>query len=69
MGTVGVQLGYNSHSVSEVKANFSHLKIGKSIHSPEEAMQAEKEGADFVLYGHVFHTNSKPGLHLGGSKH
>ncbi|MBU9719991.1 MULTISPECIES: thiazole tautomerase TenI [Bacillaceae] len=60
--TKGIQLGYNSLCVDEVKTMFPHLKIGKSVHSPEEAVAGEREGADFVLYGHIFPTNSKPGL-------
>lgn len=32
------------------------------MHSLEEALQAEKEDADYVLFGHVFETDCKQGL-------
>lgn len=58
----GVQLAYHSLAVEAVKAHFPMLKVGKSIHSVEEAMEAEGAGADYLLYGHIFPTQSKPGL-------
>ncbi len=33
--------------------------VGASTHSPAEARQAEAEGADFILFGHVYDTPSK----------
>lgn len=36
--------------------------VGVSVHSAEEAAAAEAQGADYVLFGHVFATGSKPGL-------
>lgn len=33
--------------------------IGVSASSPEEAMQAEKDGADYIGFGHIFPTFSK----------
>lgn len=33
--------------------------IGKSVHSAEEALQSEQEGADFVVLGPVYETPSK----------
>ena len=35
------------------------LLIGRSVHSVEEARAAERDGADFVLFGPVFETASK----------
>ncbi len=58
----GVQLAYHSLSVKEVKSSFPELKVGKSIHSFEEAIVAEKDGADFLMFGHVFPSTSKEGL-------
>ncbi|MCO4851284.1 thiazole tautomerase TenI [Bacillus vallismortis] len=57
-----VQLPSNSFSPKQVRARFPHLHIGRSVHSLEEAVQAEKEGADYVLFGHVFETDCKKGL-------
>lgn len=36
--------------------------IGSSIHSTEEAIRAEKAGADYFLAGNVFETKCKEGL-------
>ncbi len=58
----GVQLAYHSLGVSEIRRNFPELRVGKSVHSYEEAIQAEMDGADFILYGHIYSTSSKEGL-------
>ena len=36
--------------------------VGVSVHSIEEARLAAAAGADYVTYGHIFPTGSKPGL-------
>ena len=36
--------------------------LGVSVHSPEDARQAEALGADYVTAGHVFETDCKRGL-------
>lgn len=58
----GVQLAYHSLRVSEIRRNFPDLRVGKSVHSYEEAIQAEMDGAHFILYGHIYSTSSKEGL-------
>ncbi|WP_010198532.1 thiazole tautomerase TenI [Bacillus sp. m3-13] len=58
----GVQLAYHSLGVSEIRRNFPDLRVGKSVHSYEEALQAEMDGADFILFGHIYSTSSKEGL-------
>lgn len=40
----------------------SFRRVGVSIHSPAEAVRAVSMGADFLVFGHVFDTNCKPGL-------
>jgi thiazole tautomerase (transcriptional regulator TenI) len=47
--------------VKKVKEHFPHLWIGRSVHSLETAKEAERDGVDYVLYGHCFETNSKKG--------
>jgi len=37
-----------------------------SIHSAEEAKRAEELGARFVIAGHIFETQSKPGIRPRG---
>lgn len=66
LGVKGVQLGYHSLPVREVRRTFPGLLIGKSVHSVEEAVQAEEDGADYVMYGHCFPTSSKPGMEPRG---
>ncbi|MGM7685143.1 thiazole tautomerase TenI [Cytobacillus sp. Hm23] len=58
----GVQLAYHSLSVGDVKRVFPKLRIGKSVHSLEEAVEAELQGADYVMYGHIYPTSSKKGV-------
>lgn len=58
----GIQLGSNSVSIETVRQTKSALQIGCSVHSSTEAKIKEIEGADYLLYGHVFSTASKPGL-------
>eukprot|EP00741_Cyanophora_paradoxa_P014984 tig00020830_g14457.t1 len=40
--------------------------VGVSVHSAEDAREAERAGADYVIYGHVFVTGCKPGLEPRG---
>lgn len=61
-GAAGVQLAYHSLDASIVKAHFPDLKVGCSIHSFEDGEKAQKDGADYVVYGHIFSTNSKPAV-------
>lgn len=42
------------------KSNFD--AIGVSVHSAEEAVQAQKAGASYVTAGHIFATDCKRGL-------
>jgi thiamine-phosphate diphosphorylase len=35
--------------------------VGRSVHSPAAAREAEAEGADYVVFGPVFATDSHPG--------
>ena len=40
--------------------------IGRSVHSPDAAIAAEAEGADYLQVGTVFETASKPGRPAAG---
>ncbi|MBD1381887.1 thiamine phosphate synthase [Metabacillus arenae] len=61
-----VHLPSHSFKSSVVRERFPHLKIGTSIHSADEAEQIEC--TDYVLYGHIFPSQSKPGLKARGTK-
>ena len=56
----GVHLRSDSLSVKEARACLgSAYLIGKSVHSPDEALQSERDGADFAVLGPVYDTPSK----------
>ncbi len=56
----GVHLRSDSMPVKEArKCLGAEYLIGKSVHSAREALQSEKDGADFVVLGPVYETPSK----------
>jgi len=62
-GADGVHLGWRSLPVEEARKIVGPERvIGVSVHSVEEAAQAGKDGADYVMFGPVFDTPSKRGL-------
>ncbi|MFD1781501.1 thiamine phosphate synthase [Fredinandcohnia salidurans] len=61
-----VHLPEHGHPVKMVKERYPHIRVGCSVHSFEKAKEAEANGADYVLYGHCFETNSKQGLPPNG---
>jgi thiamine-phosphate pyrophosphorylase len=64
-GAGGVHLGESSVPVSEAKrlvelrAAGQNFLVGASCHSIESAKSAERDGADYVIFGPVFDTPSK----------
>ncbi|MEG0261371.1 MAG: thiamine phosphate synthase [Lysinibacillus sp.] len=56
-----IHLPSHSLPVKNVRTAYPQLRIGRSVHSIEEAQQAEADGADYVLYGHCFETQCKAG--------
>lgn len=62
-GAAGVHLAGHSLPVAAARAVLRPpFKIGVSCHSVAEAMQAEKEGADYAFLGTLFSSASKPGV-------
>lgn len=57
----GVQLAWHSLPLSAARAAAPALRLGKSVHSLQEAEEAGRQGADFCLFGHVFPSVCKPG--------
>ncbi len=56
----GIQLSFKDFCENKGK-NFNGIK-GVSVHSLSEAIEAEKRGANYIIYGHVFDTDCKKGL-------
>lgn len=62
-GCAGAHLTYHSLSPAEARMVLKNgQKIGRSVHSVEEAQQAIAAQVDYLLYGHIFASGSKPGL-------
>ena len=59
IGAGGVHLGEDDISISEAKKLGPGLIIGRSTHSLEEAVEVEKQGADYIAFGAIFPTNTK----------
>lgn len=59
----GYHIGYETFMKN--KPSFDGL-VGVSVHSLEEAIEAEKQGANYLLASHVFETNCKAGLEPKG---
>lgn len=60
-GVQGVQLTHKSIAVPDVQRIAPALLIGASVHSADEARDAEQAGADWCVAGHVFETPTHPG--------
>lgn len=61
------EVGYHLKEAVEQKPTQC-LTAGWSVHSLEAARLKEKAGADYLFFGHVFVTGSKPGLEPSGLK-
>src|SRR6266480_7110300 len=60
LGADGVQRTATSLTVEDIRALADkRLRIGASIHSLPDALQAELEGADWLVFGPVYDTPSK----------
>ncbi len=60
IGADGVHLGQEDTPIKEARAVLGEDRlIGKSTHSLEEALEAEKEGADYVGIGPIYPTRTK----------
>jgi len=57
----GVHVGQNDDSIEKVRAQIKRpIVVGKSTHSIEQAVAAEREGADYIGFGPIFSTPTKP---------
>ena len=60
LGISHLQLSFAEAIAAPLPQDFDN--IGVSVHSLEEALAAQKLGADTVTYGHIFTSPCKPGL-------
>ena len=65
VGAHGVQLGRHDLAPSDAR-QVMHGWIGCSVHSRDEAAAAVQEGADFLVVGNVYETDSHPGRPAAG---
>jgi thiamine-phosphate pyrophosphorylase len=57
----GVHVGQDDDSVVVARKKAGRkLIVGKSTHSPEQAREAQREGADYIGFGPIFATPTKP---------
>ncbi|MBS97029.1 MAG: thiamine phosphate synthase [SAR202 cluster bacterium] len=62
-----IQLGESSMSPEAVRFKIENrLYIGKSVHSINSAINAEKSGVDYLIVGTIFPSNSHPGYEPSG---
>jgi thiamine-phosphate pyrophosphorylase len=57
----GVHLGQDDDSIEVARRNAARdVLVGKSTHAVEQARAAEREGADYIGFGPIFATPTKP---------
>ena len=57
-GAAGVNLPERDINVADARALLGQRIIGRSVHSVQAAMKAEQDGADFVIFGPVWISES-----------
>ena len=55
----GVHSPENGINAKDIKNQNKNLIVGKSVHSVESAVMAERDGYDYILFGPIFRTKSK----------
>ena len=69
-GADGVHLGQDDGELAPVRAMLgANALIGRSTHSPEQALGGFREGADYIGFGPLFPTDTKPGRQAIGLEH
>jgi thiamine-phosphate diphosphorylase len=58
----GVHLPERDIAASDARKLLGKRLVGRSVHSAESAMTAEREGADYVIYGPVWPSASHQGV-------
>ena len=65
-GAAGVNLPESDISVQDARALIGPRLLGRSVHSLESAVEAERHGADFVIFGPIWSSPSHPDLRPAG---
>jgi thiamine-phosphate pyrophosphorylase len=65
-GASGINLPESDISVADARILVGGRLVGRSVHSVAGARQAEREGADFVIFGPVWESPSHPGTDAAG---
>ena len=60
-GADGVHLGQDDLPLAAARALWPAGLVGRSTHSPAQALEAQEAGADYIGVGPVFVTPTKPG--------
>jgi thiamine-phosphate pyrophosphorylase len=61
MGADGIHVGQDDLSVAEARQQVGEgILVGKSTHALDQAIAAEKEGADYIGVGPIYATLTKP---------
>jgi thiazole tautomerase (transcriptional regulator TenI) len=60
-GARAVQLTSRSMRIADARRLAAGVRLGASVHAAAEAAAAEREGADWVVAGHVFETTTHRG--------
>lgn len=69
-GADGVHVGQDDLSIADARAMAGpHAIVGKSTHSLAQAISAEREGADYIGFGPLFATPTKPDYPAVGLDH
>ena len=66
LGAQGVQLSRDDLAPADARGIFPHGWVGRSVHDLAEAETAVAEGADFLIVGNVYLTDSHPGRPAAG---
>lgn len=61
-GIQKVHLPSHGFEPTEVNINYPTLNFGCSVHNMKTAKIKERQGARYLIYGHLYQTNSKKGL-------
>jgi len=59
VGANGLQRGHDAPPIPVLRSRAPGLTIGASVHGVDEVRAAERDGADFIIFGSVYDTLSK----------